>query len=337
MNPRVEKIGEPADNAFDRACGIAYSLKQSEDEMETRPQAYVVPREGVETVSFHGLPTQHLVTGGMTDGQLCLTRTVSKKGGFTPAHRHGFSECFYLLSGGLHFRGGNAAADLFAGEAIHLPGGVPHQPLHLLEEDCEVLVICSPAGFDSFQKEAAGLGVEQFNEIARRYGIELPLGDDEFQATEPIHLARHGVDDRRVVAAGDLYRFLVTGKESDGAFALWHATVPPGGGPPAHIHRREIEIFYVLSGTIRFFDGETAVDATVGMTLVMPRGNQHRFVNQSDENAELLILISPAGLEEMFFEIGKPWKDGDPITPPGDHEKRLLAGLATSFGIELVH
>ena len=34
---------------------------------------------------------------------------------------------------------------------------------------------------------------------------------------------------------GDIYRFLVTGAESGGAYFAMEATVPPGGGPPPHI------------------------------------------------------------------------------------------------------
>lgn len=299
--------------------------------------AFIVPPDGLETVSFHGALTEHLVTGEMTEGRLCITRSISKKGGFTPPHRHDFEECFYLLSGGLQFRGGNAVVNLVAGEAIHLPSGLAHQPQHVMEDDAEVLVICSPAGFEAFQKEVVGLGVEHFAEIAKRYGIELPLSAETLQVPAPLHLARRGQAERTVSAAGDLYRFLVTGHESAGAFALWHATVPPGGGPPPHIHRNEVEIFYMLSGTIRFFDGDTAVDAIAGMTLVMPRGNRHRFVNQSSEIAEMLILVTPAGLEELFFTIGKPWAPEEPITPPNLHEKALLAELAPSYGIELFH
>jgi hypothetical protein len=37
---------------------------------------------------------------------------------------------------------------------------------------------------------------------------------------------------------GDLYQFLVTGAESGGAYFAMEAYVPPGGGPPPHIHRR---------------------------------------------------------------------------------------------------
>lgn len=47
---------------------------------------------------------------------------------------------------------------------------------------------------------------------------------------------------------GDSYRFLITGAESGGAYFAMEAVVPPGGGPPAHIHRNEAETFYVLEG-----------------------------------------------------------------------------------------
>jgi quercetin dioxygenase-like cupin family protein len=44
----------------------------------------------------------------------------------------------------------------------------------------------------------------------------------------------------------DAYTFLVTGEESGGAYFAMEAIVPPGGGPPPHIHTLEDETFYVL-------------------------------------------------------------------------------------------
>ena len=57
---------------------------------------------------------------------------------------------------------------------------------------------------------------------------------------------------RTVAVVGDLYRFLATGKETDGKYAQFEATVFPGGGPPPHIHRREEEGFFILEGEITF-------------------------------------------------------------------------------------
>jgi hypothetical protein len=36
---------------------------------------------------------------------------------------------------------------------------------------------------------------------------------------------------RTVAVVGDVYRFLATGDDTIGKYALWEATVPSGGGP----------------------------------------------------------------------------------------------------------
>ncbi len=60
------------------------------------------------------------------------------------------------------------------------------------------------------------------------------------------------VEGRTIGVVGDVYRFLVTGAETNGQYAMWEALVPPGGGPPPHLHSREEESFYILEGEIRF-------------------------------------------------------------------------------------
>ena len=61
---------------------------------------------------------------------------------------------------------------------------------------------------------------------------------------------------RTIAVVGDVYRFLATGDETNGKYAMWEAIVPPGGGPPPHIHSREEESFYILEGEITFTVGE---------------------------------------------------------------------------------
>src|SRR5436189_40174 len=62
---------------------------------------------------------------------------------------------------------------------------------------------------------------------------------------------------RTVAVVGDVYRFLATGEDTSGKYALWEAIVPPGGGPPPHVHSREEEGFYILEGEITFtIDGK---------------------------------------------------------------------------------
>ena len=77
---------------------------------------------------------------------------------------------------------------------------------------------------------------------------------------------------RIVAVLGDVYRFLATGEDTDGKYALWEATVPPGGGPPPHVHSREEEGFYILEGEITFTVNAERVMAKAGKlgTLVWP-------------------------------------------------------------------
>ena len=88
-----------------------------------------------------------------------------------------------------------------------------------------------------------------------------------------------------IAVVGDVYRFLATGKETDGHYAIWEALVPPGGGPPLHVHSREVEGFYILDGEIEFVaDGKTIV-GTPGMYVNIPIGVVHRFHNATDRPA----------------------------------------------------
>jgi hypothetical protein len=43
---------------------------------------------------------------------------------------------------------------------------------------------------------------------------------------------------RTIAVFGDVYRFLATGDDTNGKYALWEALVPLGGGPPPHVHSR---------------------------------------------------------------------------------------------------
>ena len=141
---------------------------------------------------------------------------------------------------------------------------------------------------------------------------------------------------RTVAVVGDVYRFLATGAETGGKYALWEAIVQPGGGPPPHVHSREEEGFYILEGEVAFHVGEERLMATAGMFVNMPVGTPHSFKNESAHAARMLISVAPAGLEEMFFEVGVPVAPGSTSAPPPTKAEieRLLAA-APRYGIEI--
>jgi quercetin dioxygenase-like cupin family protein len=141
---------------------------------------------------------------------------------------------------------------------------------------------------------------------------------------------------RTIAVVGDVYRFLATGEDTNGRYALWEAVVPPGGGPPPHVHSREEEGFYILEGEITFTVNGDRVVATAGTFANMPVGMPHSFKNESDRPAKMLISVAPAGLELMFFEVGVPLAEGaSAALPPTKDEIEKLLAVALRYGIEI--
>jgi mannose-6-phosphate isomerase-like protein (cupin superfamily) len=149
-------------------------------------------------------------------------------------------------------------------------------------------------------------------------------------------IIRTPTEGRTVAVVGDVYRFLATGDDTNGKYALWEAVVPPGGGPPPHVHSREEEGFYILEGEITVHFGEERIVATAGMFANMPVGTLHSFKNESSRPAKMLISVAPAGLEKMLFEFAVPVAQGAATAPlPTKEEIEKLLKIAPLYGIEI--
>jgi quercetin dioxygenase-like cupin family protein len=141
---------------------------------------------------------------------------------------------------------------------------------------------------------------------------------------------------RTIAIVGDVYRFLATGEDTNGKYAMWEATVPPGGGPPPHVHSREEEGFYILEGEITITINGEQIVAKAGTFANMPVGTPHSFKNEGSKPATMLILVAPAGLEQMFFEVGQPVAEGATTAlPPTKEEIEKMLTVAPKYGIEI--
>ncbi len=138
-------------------------------------------------------------------------------------------------------------------------------------------------------------------------------------------ILRTPAEGRIVAVVGDVYRFLATGADTNGQYALWEALVPPGGGPPPHVHSREEEGFVILDGEITFIIDGKRVVAKAGTFANMPVGTPHSFRNETDRPARMLITVAPAGLEDMFFEVGVPLAEGATDAAPPRRPRRPSA------------
>lgn len=152
---------------------------------------------------------------------------------------------------------------------------------------------------------------------------------------EPVLVVREPGEGVSLSVAGDVVRVLAGGAETGNRYALFHLTIPPGGGPPPHIHHRETEAFFVLKGTLTFYalaEGRV-VQGGPGFFIQLPQGRPHRFANETDQPAETLVLAAPAGLEQMFCEGGVESRVSLPMTP--ELMERLLQA-APRWGVELL-
>jgi mannose-6-phosphate isomerase-like protein (cupin superfamily) len=97
--------------------------------------------------------------------------------------------------------------------------------------------------------------------------------------------------------------YLATGASTAGKFGLyrWEMGPKPGGAEP-HFHKTISESFFLLSGTVRLFNGQKWIDGTAGNFLFVPEGGIHAFRNESGLPASMLILFAPGAPREDYFE-----------------------------------
>jgi mannose-6-phosphate isomerase-like protein (cupin superfamily) len=102
---------------------------------------------------------------------------------------------------------------------------------------------------------------------------------------------------------GTRVHYLATSAGTQGLFGLYRWEMgPEPSGPGPHFHRTIQESFYVLSGTIRFFDGERWLDGRPGDFVHVPEGGVHGFRNVSGEPASMLLHFAPGAPREGYFE-----------------------------------
>ena len=133
-----------------------------------------------------------------------------------------------------------------------------------------------------------------------RYPQARYAGDDgEVSAS----LRRADEEPDLVYPTGGSVHYLARGTGTAGEFGLYRWEMAAGpGGPDPHFHRTISESFYVLSGTIRLYDGEAWIDGHPGDFLFVPEGGVHGFRNESGEPASMLILFAPGAPREDYFE-----------------------------------
>jgi quercetin 2,3-dioxygenase len=99
------------------------------------------------------------------------------------------------------------------------------------------------------------------------------------------------------------WQVLAGGDRTAGSVIFGEARLPPrSSGPGLHVHSREDEAAYVISGVMTFVVGDRRFEASTGDLVWLPREVPHTFANRGDEPVWALGVTTPAGLEGMFEE-----------------------------------
>jgi mannose-6-phosphate isomerase-like protein (cupin superfamily) len=102
---------------------------------------------------------------------------------------------------------------------------------------------------------------------------------------------------------GNTVHYLAIGASTDGLFGLYRWEMGPRpSGPDPHFHRTISESFFILSGTVRIYDGTRWIDTRPGDFVHVPAGGVHGFRNESGEPASMLLHFAPGAPREAYFE-----------------------------------
>jgi len=136
-------------------------------------------------------------------------------------------------------------------------------------------------------------------------------------------------DGHLATLGGTSARFMIEGASAGKRFALVeHPMQPRALAAPMHRHHREDEYSFVLEGSIGALLGDSVVIGNPGDLIFKPREQWHTFWNAGDAPARILEIISPAGFENYFRELGAELLNGAP-------DPQRLAALCASYELDM--
>ncbi|MGC3960154.1 MAG: cupin domain-containing protein [Verrucomicrobiota bacterium] len=121
----------------------------------------------------------------------------------------------------------------------------------------------------------------------------------------------------------------VSGQDTNGVLSVIESHDSTGGGPPPHIHHREDETFQVLEGEYEFTVAGKSLVAKPGATLFAPRGVAHTYRCLSKGGGKLSVVLTPAGFEKFFEQIGA-------LSPQQQQDIPRVLEIANKFGLEFL-
>jgi quercetin dioxygenase-like cupin family protein len=168
------------------------------------------------------------------------------------------------------------------------------------------------------------------------FKYELPLWSAKLGYADQEYMGFEGEacmqpQEQPVVKIGQLeIRYLMDGTVTGAGTGMFELTVPPGARvPPAHSHRDNEEIVYVLEGTLRYSVDDEARDLKPGERMYTARGSVHAFSNPHDRPARALVILTPDIGAQYFHDIAEI------ANAPGGPSPAKLVEVMTRYGLVL--
>jgi quercetin dioxygenase-like cupin family protein len=132
-----------------------------------------------------------------------------------------------------------------------------------------------------------------------------------------------------------LYEVRASSDETGGELTAMEMTIPPGMGPPPHVHEGG-ESVYVLEGRVRYHIGGDVREGGPGTFFYVPAGIEEHFEPADDNPVRLLVIYTPGGMDRFFEEAGEPAERRE-IPPPSDAPPDIerLTAIAQKHGLKL--
>lgn len=113
-----------------------------------------------------------------------------------------------------------------------------------------------------------------------------------------------------------------------GSMTVLEDISPPHHGPPLHVHDFE-EFFYILTGRFLFEMDGRSFEVQAGDFVHAASGVPHVFQNTTDQEAKMLVIARPGGIENYFAELAERM-----MTDPGNMP--ALNAIARRYGIVIL-
>ena len=128
--------------------------------------------------------------------------------------------------------------------------------------------------------------------------------------------------------------FLATGEQTGGAFCLVDEQAKRGESVPLHLHRDDMESFYLFEGEITLYIGDKpGVRASAGSFAHLPGGTVHGFRVESETARYLIFTTARHG--HFYRAITLPSRAGG-LPPLESIDGSQIKQASKEYGVEFV-